>query len=248
MGMHLGSRTTQVLLGPDHTTLGEFALRSVTADLVIALSRGRHAKGYPSVDPNEDAVVGSAEGDIKLMAVVDGHNGFDAARVATHLVVSSLPDLMSSSFRFGPLAGEVSHRLRFHLKNASPKRAETGCALLLAHLHGQRLRVAGWGDADLMIVRGRRVWRLGGRTEFISAQSTPRPAITSVRLRPGDHVIAGTDGLFDFLGSSWKQIVRALAQGDAASTAAGLIDSLFDNALSDNVALTVATVAKSARP
>src|SRR5690606_23509344 len=62
-----------LLLGKDHTELGDVAVDSL-GPMAAALTRGRHPKAYPYLDPNEDALVLASDGDLHLMAVADGHN------------------------------------------------------------------------------------------------------------------------------------------------------------------------------
>ena len=71
-----------LLLGEDHTELEEVAITEVTPNLAIGISRGRFPKGYPHVDPNEDAVYAATDGTTTVLVVADGHQGFDAARAA----------------------------------------------------------------------------------------------------------------------------------------------------------------------
>lgn len=235
------ARNTEVLLGPEHTILGDVAVRSMGPGVAIALSRGKHGKGYPALDPNEDAVLASVSGPSLFLAVVDGHNGFDAARAAVGAVTTALPDLHEGDPADG-LGREVTERIRLAVRHASPARQQTGCALLLARLHALRLQMRAWGDAGLVVVRGRRVHRLDRTSPFLTADSPHGGVTASVRLRAGDQVIAATDGLFDFLGHDWRGALRRAAAGDAATVTRNLVETVFAAALSDNLAMAVATV------
>ncbi|MFH1330493.1 MAG: hypothetical protein ABIJ48_07590, partial [Actinomycetota bacterium] len=86
-----GGLRLAALWGTDHETLGEIALEEVTPSLVAALSRGRYPKGYPHLDPNEDGALAASDGTAAVLAVVDGHNGFDAARAALQAVHEQVP-------------------------------------------------------------------------------------------------------------------------------------------------------------
>ena len=70
---------SSLLLGSNYETLGDVAIEEITPQLAIGISRGRFRKGYPHVDPNEDAVIVAADDATTVLAVADGHNGFDAA-------------------------------------------------------------------------------------------------------------------------------------------------------------------------
>ena len=77
-----GCFQSALLLGSDHTELDEVAIEVVTPNLAIGISSGRFPKGYPHADPNEDAVFATTDGVTTILAVADGHHGFDAARAA----------------------------------------------------------------------------------------------------------------------------------------------------------------------
>ncbi len=78
----MGKVSQAALWGDEHTELGEMAVAPLRPSAAVALSRGKFPKGYPHLDPNEDAVLAATDGVTWLLAVADGHNGFDAARAA----------------------------------------------------------------------------------------------------------------------------------------------------------------------
>jgi hypothetical protein len=61
--------------------------------MAAALTRGRHPKAYPYVDPNEDALLLASDGDFHLMAVADGHNGTAASHAAIRAIHDAAPAL-----------------------------------------------------------------------------------------------------------------------------------------------------------
>ncbi|MEA3502778.1 MAG: hypothetical protein U9R47_08390, partial [Actinomycetota bacterium] len=71
-----------LLLGSDHTELGEVEIAELSPHVAVGISRGRFPKGYAHVDPNEDAVFAATDGTTAIIAVADGHHGFDAAEAA----------------------------------------------------------------------------------------------------------------------------------------------------------------------
>jgi len=77
-----GCFQSALLVGSDHTELDEVAIEEVTPKLTIGISCGWFPKGYPHADPNEDAVFAATDGNATIVAVADGHHGFDAARAA----------------------------------------------------------------------------------------------------------------------------------------------------------------------
>lgn len=232
---------TVALWGPDHTELGEVATGSIGADPTIALSRGRFPKGYPSVDLNEDAVLASRRGDSVILAVADGHNGFDAAREALHAVGALLPELHRDPASTVGLGAVVVERTRISLERADRERQGTGTALLVAAVSGGRIRIHAWGDAGAVVVRRGRVRRLDKKTPFLTTDSDHRGFVSDMRVRPGDTVIAATDGLFDFIGDGWRALADHVA-GDPSAVVRTLMAATFASAGSDNVAIAVTRV------
>lgn len=232
---------TIALWGPDHTSLGAVATASLGPRIAIAISRGRHPKGYPSVDPNEDAVLASRRGESVILAVVDGHNGFDAAREAMHAVGRALPHLHGDEGGLD-LGRDITRRIREVLPSLGNDRRSTGTALLVASIRDGRLRCRAWGDAGLVVVRGGRVRRVDKPSPFLSGAAPPSGTEVRLRVRTGDAVIAATDGLFDFLGDRWRSVMGAAVDTESATTVRGLMDAVFASAGSDNVAIAVAVV------
>jgi len=91
------SLDTVALWGSDHTELGEIAVAEVPPAGALAISRGKFRKGYPYVDPNEDAVLVATDGTVWLLAVADGHNGFDAARAAIAAVEATCAETLAEA-------------------------------------------------------------------------------------------------------------------------------------------------------
>ena len=85
-----------LLLGEDHTELEEVAITEVAPNLAIGISRGRFPKGYPHIDPNEDAAYAATDGTTTVLAVADGHQGFDAARAATSAIADTAPGVIDA--------------------------------------------------------------------------------------------------------------------------------------------------------
>lgn len=92
-----------LLRGREHTELGQ--IDAISEDLAaIALSRGGARKTYSHADPNEDvAAFALAEGS-SLIAVADGHSGFEASEVVIeHLLAYPAPQWTDAR---GPLRTE----------------------------------------------------------------------------------------------------------------------------------------------
>ena len=69
-----------ILRGREHPELRAIATLG-EGPLAIALSRGGAAKTYPHTDPNEDAAAFASGPAGCVLAVADGHSGFEAAEV-----------------------------------------------------------------------------------------------------------------------------------------------------------------------
>jgi serine/threonine protein phosphatase PrpC len=75
-----------LLRGREHDALGVFGAVAEQR-VAIAISRGGYAKQYAYVDPNEDAAAFAFGERATLLAVADGHSGFEAAEVALEFLL-----------------------------------------------------------------------------------------------------------------------------------------------------------------
>ena len=78
-----------LLLGSDHTELGQVKVEAVGDHAALGLTRGRYRKSYRYVDPNEDVAAAVAGERATLLAVADAHNGVHAAEAAIEEVLSA---------------------------------------------------------------------------------------------------------------------------------------------------------------
>ena len=86
-----------LLRGREHATLGVYGAIA-EANVAIAISRGGFAKQYGYIDPNEDAAMFAWGERGVLLAVADGHSGFEAAEVAVeHLLENPAPNWTEAS-------------------------------------------------------------------------------------------------------------------------------------------------------
>jgi serine/threonine protein phosphatase PrpC len=74
-----------MLRGREHLELAAIELR-VEADAAIALSIGGAPKRYTHTDPNEDVALLVVHADRVLLAVADGHGGYEAAEIALQTI------------------------------------------------------------------------------------------------------------------------------------------------------------------
>jgi len=244
--MTSGQVRAAALWGPDHETLGEVEVREVTASLAMALSRGKFPKGYPHVDLNEDGALAATNGAAAVLAVADGHNGFDAARAALSATADQIPYLLSREPRAAVPAlrqcvAAAAEAVAVATEGLEGERADSGTALTVALLRPGGLTVAGLGDCVAVIIRKSRVRRVGGDALFLGPDTLPSHVrMGRARLHPGDTVLVATDGLCDFLGREWRRRLAALAaDGGPARLAERAIEAAFGGGAGDNLAVAV---------
>jgi serine/threonine protein phosphatase PrpC len=192
------------LWGDDHPDLGEVAVTALGADLAIGLSAGRLPKPYWHLDPNEDASLVMDGGSIRLLAVADGHNGFDAARSAVAAVHETGQRLLDSE---GLAPKELLQRVMASAADAVRRdiapleapRDASRTALSVAVVTGGRVVAASYGDAAVVRVRRGRTKSITAEHEFLGPTSST-PASGEARVRPGDVIVLVTDGVTDHLG------------------------------------------------
>jgi serine/threonine protein phosphatase PrpC len=242
----MGIYREAALWGDEHTELGEIAVAALPPRAAVALSRGRFPKGYPHLDPNEDAVLAATNGSAWLLAVADGHNGFDAARAALTALQSTAPATLTRS------ATEPEPALRDalvmagaavteSLTDVAEDRSASATALSVAIISGDRLTAATLGDTTAVLIRDGRARRIGSSTGFLG----PGADLSAARfdradLHPGDTVVVASDGLFDFLGRSPDRALARLAARPGESPA-GLARAAVEQACAggagDNIAV-----------
>ena len=146
-----------LLRGRDHVALGMHGAIA-EGNVAIAITRGGYAKQYAYVDPNEDAVAFAAGERAVLLAVADGHSGFEAAEVALeHLLEHPAPNWTEGS---GPPASLESWRrhalaalndaaLQIGGERREGSRSRTTLTLALADASTRQCHYAAIGDSHL---------------------------------------------------------------------------------------------------
>ena len=236
------------LWGDDHTNLGDIAVIGVGERTAVALSRGRYPKGYRHLDPNEDAVLAAAQGSKTLLVVADGHRGFDAARAAVSAVEDRVPQLLSHRQEAAAVVLDAMEAARQSvceaLASVEPERSGSRTTLAIALLTGSALTIAGLGDSRIAIIRPGGSQSFWGDAPFLGPDTNLDGAwFFTVDVEVGDWVIAGTDGLFDFLGRNGLRQLEALAEENgSADLARAAVESAFAGGAGDNVAVAVAHI------
>ncbi|MBK5268360.1 MAG: protein phosphatase 2C domain-containing protein [Acidimicrobiia bacterium] len=231
------------LWGSDHTELGEITVTDMRPSGAIAISRGKFRKGYPYLDPNEDAVLVATDGTSWLLAVADGHNGFDAARAAMTAVQTSATATLAGTEPEAAIALAITAAHAAIVEaavNVDAERASSATTLVVAMVTADRVTVASFGDSMVMVIRDRKLRAVNRRSPFLDASTDPTDVqITQFMLRPGDMLLATTDGLTDFLVSP-QVLARALSKSDPPGVVARqAVELAFAGGAGDNVAVAV---------
>jgi len=232
-----------LLAGPAWVELGAIGVAAHDDRLAIALSRGLHPKGYPHVDANEDAVVGAAGDGGRMVAVLDGHRGYDAAGAAAQVVVAAAPALVGAA-AVGPadlrdVLAAARDAVAAAVAGQQGERAASRTALTLAVAREGRLLHATWGDTSLAVLRARRPAVVSRDAAFLGP-TTPLPRVAATRLRPSDRVVAVSDGVTTFTGPGWAALAAARTAGLPADEACiDLVSAAGEHGAGDNVATAV---------
>lgn len=230
------------LLGSDSTVLGEMDAAR-TGRVGAALSRGRFPKSVSWVDPNEDAVLAAQRADRYLLAVADGHHGFDAALAAIQQIESTTSQVLSDDRDGRTVLGELFERAREQVAQAlmphEDIRGESRTALSVVLVRGREVWGATCGDSSIFLVRSGKARSLTSSTRFLGPR-TPAPSIVRRRLRVGDALALVTDGFTDYLSQPvGTTLATAVTAADPAHAAQGLVRAAFAGGAGDNIGVVV---------
>lgn len=173
-----------VLWGHEHPELGVVAVEEVSPGIELALSRGKFPKGYPHLDPNENAVTAATDGVASLLAVSDGHSGHDAGRAAMEAILIATPSLLTGAIdrpreALQAVFQDAKEAVRTALDNKDGERAGSRTALSIALLGPDRVTVAGLGDSRVVLIRDYSARIVGSPATFWmrlwTAPSCPQP-------------------------------------------------------------------------
>ena len=252
----LPSPPRAALFGTDHPELGEI-VSSPVGRAAVALSRGGHAKTYPYVDVNEDAVAAVEGPRATLLVAADGHNGATAAMHAVRFVLDVLGDDPPPGLdkkEWGALFRDANDAVLSVTSTGSPQ-PSSRTVLLVALVAGDSVSWGSMGDAALVVARpggerGRQLNREMAR--YVGYQMSRRGLEASVHrgtaaVAAGEWVVLATDGLSEFVSPMRPAdvIPRVLARAgaDPEEAAAQIVETACMAGAGDNVG--VALVAPS---
>ena len=230
-----------LLLGEDHTELEEVAIREITPNLAIGISRGRFPKGYAHVDPNEDAAYAATDGTTTILAVADGHHGFDAARAAIIAIADAAPLVTDMPPEAGVrrLAESAIQAVAALIPSLPAPRNTSRTSLTICAIRANTIVGITLGDTACLVARRRRLTQLGKTSDFLSADSDPMSIrVETASLRPGNSIVLATDGLLDFA-ADVRGSLRTVADTDAVGAFESLISAAFAGGAGDNIAIAV---------
>lgn len=223
--------------------LGEIAALSLGDDCAIALSRGRHPKGYAYLDPNEDAVGAAVDRETWLLAVVDGHWGFEAAQAALSAVMANSGPMSETdpheviAERFNSAAVAVAQAI----DAAEGRRRDSRTTLTVAIVRGIEVSSATLGDSVAVLVTDDQIRQLRPASAGFLGPGTEvsRISVETVEASPGDVVVVCTDGLTAFLGRGWADELAELVreQTDPQQMVTSAIEAAFAGGAGDNIAV-----------
>jgi serine/threonine protein phosphatase PrpC len=241
----MGTYRDIALWGDEHIDLGEIAVAGLPPQAAIAISRGKYPKGYSYLDPNEDAVLAATDGHNWLLAVVDGHDGFDAARAALNAVRINADATLAGSAT-GPESalrdalGAAKEAVGDALVDVEGERSASATAVTLTSVTGGRLTTLTMGDTAAVLVSNGKARRIGKPTRFLDPNSDLVTAhLATAEWKDGDRLVVASDGLFDFVGRSPTRVLaRLTAQHlNPSDLAKGAIESAFAGGAGDNIAV-----------
>ncbi len=233
---------TESLWGDRNVVLGEVATAVLEPRAGLAISRGRLPKRYRYLDPNEDAVLAAAGPAGWLLAVVDGHSGFDAARAALGTVEREAGVLLERDdlepvVAVHQLFVAARKAVAAALGKVGRERQASRTALSIALVTGDQVHGASLGDTVALRLGDDDVEEIGTAGPFLGP-GTLAPQVYWAPFDQGDRLLVASDGLMDYLGQQWEECLReAAAASDLADAAHRLVLHAFNGGAGDNVAV-----------
>ena len=233
---------TVLILGSDHTDLGEIEISELSPNIAIGISRGRFPKGYPHVDPNEDAVFAATNETTTILVVADGHHGFDAARAAIQAISNATPQIIDADLEtiVHDLATAAIKAVAETIPSLPPPRDTSRTALTICAIRHTTIATATIGDTSCLISARRRVKRIGSSDQFLSPDTDPQMIrVETTDLPPKATVVVSSDGFTNFAQDIDRSVRTASKQAPKDAVEA-LIAAAFAGGAGDNIAVGIA--------
>lgn len=246
---------TVVLRGPDHIDLDAVAVRELEASTAVALTRGRFAKRYHSVAPNEDVVAAVIGPRATLLVVADGHGGDVASVVAVDVVLGALggdPPPADLQDRAVVALYDRANRavLDAARQHRPPQDSSTTLALaLVARSDGGGMRVqwASFGDSavflarevDVVDVARPRMLFVGHPMSTYEVAGRLQRGVEDLPA-PDPWVVLASDGFTNFVRDPAGVVATGIERAASAkAVAAALVAAACEGGAGDNVAIAV---------
>jgi len=201
--------TEWILRGREHLEIAAIGLRA-EAEAAIALSIGGAPKVYAHTDPNEDvALLVRCERGL-VLAVADGHGGFEAAEIALETVrewTGVLPDRIESAAEWRSLVlavmARASERIRGQRAGGGRRLSRSTLALAVVDAAYGAVHWASIGDSHVFhVAKGvldlAQAWKHDhpdeARTYFLGFADETEESLAA-RCRIGDEPLAGSQAL-----------------------------------------------------
>lgn len=237
-----------VLWGKDYVDLDHIQVEELTADVAVAITRGRHRKAYRYTHPNEDAAVAIVGRRATLLAVADGHNGWPATEAAITTLVDALGDDPPPADLADDAVVELFHRASRAVREVTEapgsEHPESRTTLVLALVAPGRVQWASFGDSAVYSVTPAGAAPLSQSQHRFVGYPMSRSAVDhyldrgTFPLPAGAWVVAASDGFVDYAHPFPTPVFAG--DGDAAAVARGLVVAACEGGAGDNVAVAVA--------
>lgn len=195
-------------LQPAEAVYGRSMEQAVFVEMPNGQLSYRTHKGIGYKDRNEDAIVVFPGKD--SFCVIDGMGGYSGGDVAAQIVAEAMKDGLATQQSFDDIRQIASKKLANHFQNAEdPRDKKNGACYAACRIIDGVLHVGYQGDVRVMVIRkgkvvfttedqGIREWNerhvvLGP----VTAKSHGDLHEATFSLRPGDTIVAGSDGLTD---------------------------------------------------
>jgi len=172
------------LWGNNHEELGEVATDIIPPDVAIGISRGRFPKGYAHLDANEDGLIAASDGETTLLAVVDGHLGFEAAGSTLQTITNRSLQLLTTrqtdlQAALTACLQDASQAISDAVADHRDQREHSRTAVTVAVLKANTITVASAGDTSAVLLSAGAAQIINSYTDFLGPRAASESIVTS---------------------------------------------------------------------